>query len=988
MLPIHKLAQMILLFVQPTDGLSWPSISFATLVAALLATGYILWRRYRSRQMLLQRVAELERLSAAGRAMVAAELDVTALCELIAQESGQVIDNETFQIGLFEDSLYQIMYWTINGRKQPIPQVYNLDENSGIVGWIRQTRQPMLIHDFQREMTKLPARPRYISDSPPRSAIFIPLISGDQVIGIMAAQSHRPNRFNEEDMRRLMILANQAAAAIAHAQLFAQERERASYLELVGKIARQVNAIQDLEEIFSQVVRLTKETFRFHPVSIFEIDPQTGEAVIQASSFSELKPLSIRLAAKQGLIGTAVSTQETIISNNTAEDSRFLAYLENIAHPNTTKAEIAIPLIVNNEVLGVLDVQSDQEGVFGIVEKMVLEALAAETAIAIDKARQLARQREQAWITTAQLQVAEALSRSNDLEEIVTAVTRLTPMLTGITFCIVLLWNEELECYQGCNAFGIDPETVKTLKQVRLRIGDWNSLDAVHVGQQALHTSKLPRWLKELFSNNSIDQVLLLPICAKAEMMGVAVVSPLEKTSNPATTHYQAPLNRREELLYNMMSQAGLAIEGAFLRTAQQEEAWVNTALLQVAEAVNNLTDLNEILDTIVRLVPMLVGVETSLILIWDDQREVFHAGPSHGIGKMGREWLDTVTIEQTEFERMTPKTADSRTPNSTYYILQLPPWLAKILITSHAHAFPLHARGRLVGAMLVGTHIYENGRTFSPRRLNILNGIAHQAATAVVNNHLYRESAERSRLEQEISVARQIQASLIPRGDPHIPGCNIASYWQAARQVSGDFYDYLELPTGGWGIVVADVADKGIPAALFMALSRTILRTVAFNRKDPAEVLMRVNELIDKDAQTDLFVTAFYAVWHPNSETLAYANGGHTPPLLLKRNGEFQLLKGAGMALGVLPTVDIERKLIRLEPGDTLIFYTDGVTEAMNEDNDEFGIERLRLAAVNHTSHPAAQIVQAITKAIQDHAGETAQSDDITLVVFQRHAE
>jgi serine phosphatase RsbU (regulator of sigma subunit) len=442
----------------------------------------------------------------------------------------------------------------------------------------------------------------------------------------------------------------------------------------------------------------------------------------------------------------------------------------------------------------------------------------------------------------------------------------------------------------------------------------------------------------------------------------------------------------RQELLSNIIRQTALAIESAQLRVAQQEEAWVNTALLQVAEAVNNLIDLNEILDTIIRLVPMLVGVKSALVMVRDEEQQTYRAGPSYGISDMGRGLLEIQGIDEHEFLSISTGSVDFLTPTSLYYSLRLPPWLVKVLGTPSAHAFPLYARGRVVGVLLVGTSP-QDGRALSARRLNILNGIAHQAATAVVNNRLYLESAERSRLEQELGVARGIQASLIPAGSPDIAGCSVASYWQAARQVSGDFYDFLHLPDGSWGIVIADVADKGVPAALFMALSRTILRTVAFNRKDPADVLMRTNQLIDQDAQSELFVTVFFANWNPAESRLTYANAGHNPPILLRNNGQVRSLSGTGMALGVLPRINITSRTLELRTGDTLLLYTDGVTEAMNEDFDEFGLTRLQMAAMAARGLDASGIVQNITRSITGHVGETPQSDDITLVVMKRHA-
>ncbi len=212
-----------------------------------------------------------------------------------------------------------------------------------------------------------------------------------------------------------------------------------------------------------------------------------------------------------------------------------------------------------------------------------------------------------------------------------------------------------------------------------------------------------------------------------------------------------------------------------------------------------------------------------------------------------------------------------------------------------------------------------------------------------------------------------------------------MASLWQAARQVSGDFYDFLARSDGSWGIVIADVAGKGVPAALFMVLSRTILRTVGFNRRDPGDVLTRVNEIINIDAESDLFVTVFYAIWDPKTKVIAFANGGHNPSILMNKKGETRLLKAPGIALGVLPDVKITTHTVPLERGDTLIMYTDGVTEAINEDYDEFGMERLCLTVRAARGRNAQAIVQAISDGIHDHAGDTPQFDDVTLVVLKR---
>ena len=411
----------------------------------------------------------------------------------------------------------------------------------------------------------------------------------------------------------------------------------------------------------------------------------------------------------------------------------------------------------------------------------------------------------------------------------------------------------------------------------------------------------------------------------------------------------------------------------------------MNTALLQAADAVNSLIELPEILETIVHFVPMLVGVESCVVLFWDEEDELYHPGPSYGLSEMGVGILDTLELSREELRTLSTLQTTTHDPHRIrldHYRVQLPHWLQQVLGTSEACALPLWAQGRFVGAMLAG--LSGEDRRLSGRRLSILFGIAQQAATAVFNNRLYAEAAERDKLQRELDVARQIQSSLIPDGRPEIPHTRVASYWEAARQVSGDFYDFIELGDGRWAIVIADVADKGVPAALFMAVSRTILRAVANTRTDPAEILYRTNELILSDSDSDLFVTIFLAIWDPVNHQFDYACGGHNPPVLFHAAGGETFLSAQGVALGVIENIHFERGQVKLKPNDVVLMYTDGITEAINEDFDEFGLDRLRLAVNGGRQGDATDIVNNITSAVRDHAGSMAQFDDITMVVLK----
>lgn len=246
-------------------------------------------------------------------------------------------------------------------------------------------------------------------------------------------------------------------------------------------------------------------------------------------------------------------------------------------------------------------------------------------------------------------------------------------------------------------------------------------------------------------------------------------------------------------------------------------------------------------------------------------------------------------------------------------------------------------------------------------------------------------------RLAQESALAGQIQASFLPRHVPNLPGWQISVTLEPARETSGDFYDFIPLPNGRLGLLVADVADKGMGAALFMALSRTLIRTyAAVYAADPAQALAAANERILADTDSDLFVTVFYAILDPVTGRLTYANAGHNPPFCLgpRRNPHPLRLTATGFPLGILPGAAWEQTTLQLEPGDVLALYTDGVTEAQDEQQELFGEERLVHVLQNASAKSAVFIDDKIFAAVYDFVGQAPQVDDITLMIVLRERE
>ena len=206
------------------------------------------------------------------------------------------------------------------------------------------------------------------------------------------------------------------------------------------------------------------------------------------------------------------------------------------------------------------------------------------------------------------------------------------------------------------------------------------------------------------------------------------------------------------------------------------------------------------------------------------------------------------------------------------------------------------------------------------------------------------------------------------------------------ARNVGGDFFDVILLESDKLGLAVADVSDKGVPAALFMMSSRTLLKGSAIGHGAPGDVLSEVNDLLNEDNETFMFVTVVYAVFDPPTGDVTYANGGHNNPLLVRSDGSSEELPmTGGIALGVMPGLEYRQNSVTLSPGETLVLYTDGVSEAMNSQGEEFGVERLQRIFLDHPPTSARQANEAILKAVSDFAGDTPQSDDVTCLVLRR---
>ncbi len=457
---------------------------------------------------------------------------------------------------------------------------------------------------------------------------------------------------------------------------------------------------------------------------------------------------------------------------------------------------------------------------------------------------------------------------------------------------------------------------------------------------------------------------------------------------NIAGPDWNAFTPQKLALLTNIGIQMGNSLERANLFDLLREQRIdEQSALLELSNQLLGRLVMEDIIAYLISVIPNLLQVDACALMLPNEDQDFLEFLVAKGwrvdpVAEKRQVPLDESSAPGTAMLTQKPVVVMNTSQHNP--VPEAPDWVQAEGFLGHA-VMPLVAKGKSVGVMTVNT---REPRQWDPEEIRFMQLIVNQIALAIETARLHEEEVARERLEEELAVGRKIQLSLLPEKLPEIPGWEFAAVYQSARQVSGDFYDFYDLPGGAGktGILIADVVDKGVPAALFMALSRTVIRSMALNGRGPAAVLEKANKLILKDSRASLFLTAFYAVLDKHSGCICFANAGHNRPLLLrKKTGQIQELSEGGSLLAVLPYLNLDEQEIQMEPGDTLVMYTDGLTEAMNEQREIFGEERLWSVIEANGDKDAQAMMEAILGAVEDFVKEVARSDDLTLIVLKR---
>ncbi|MDP7421610.1 MAG: SpoIIE family protein phosphatase [bacterium] len=403
------------------------------------------------------------------------------------------------------------------------------------------------------------------------------------------------------------------------------------------------------------------------------------------------------------------------------------------------------------------------------------------------------------------------------------------------------------------------------------------------------------------------------------------------------------------------------------------------SVLIRIGHIIHSIFDVRQILDVCVDLLMESVGGTRGLLFLQGEDEtlktEVVHERKAGGK-------LQSAHRVQEELAREVASTGQAR----IYSRADLGLSVHSLVETDEAAVICLPLQGYQKVLGVVYLDLLPRGNPLGDSDLPVLGAIANQTATAVENAFLYKESLEREKINRDLELAREIQYGLLPDEPPEIPGFQINASLSFAKIVGGDYYDFIPLENGKWGLLIADVSGKGIPAALIAASSKVQARALTQTTKEPAEFLEKLNNILAAELASDHYITMVFGIIDPHTKTFNYSRAGHEPPFFVRGNGgEAQTLMKGGFPVGLFSKASYEQETIELQPGDRILFFTDGISDAMSTDGDSFGKQRVVDFLSEHRSLSCEQIGTQLLQAVKHFSQGGTRFDDRTLIVFGR---
>jgi phosphoserine phosphatase RsbU/P len=895
------------------------------------------------------------------------ELELGPLVESITVGLVDLLQADTGNVYLYDPGKNELVPWI--PLNLPREALYPMKPGEGAAGKVFLSGNALRLDNYDEWEGRSEKWPIGVTGT----LVQAPIKKGDEILGVLAANRY-PGKpfFTDEDLDTAQLFASQAAVAISNARLYEQAKKSAEQLASVYETSLEVTSQLELDQVLERIIRRAAELSNSKSGQFYLYD-SARKHLASSIPYNLTDAVRANLKKGEGLSGRVLASKKPlIVEDYDTWEGRSPQFPFGVYH----KA-IGVPVQQGGKVLGVLNLHRDKEDApFGEEDTRLLTLIASQAAIAISNARayeSIRRTSEQlSQLYETSLEITQQLEIRKLMERIIERAAQIVQAKSG-----------QYYLYDKARAELVPTVPYKLPQQVshiRLKPGEGMS-GKVLLQRKPLVIDDYDSWegRSPQFPKGVIFRTMGVPLEYGNEVLGVLTLE--RDRTEPGFS------NEDVRLLSLFASQAAVALANAqAFETAQRTSAQLSR-LHDITLEVTRQLEIQQLLDQIIRSAVELANSRFGQIYLYDKSEDVLKDSVSYNLPKS----MHGFNIKPGE--GLTGRILKSGKP---MIVEEYDSWAGRkpevpIGTTHHAAGVPIEHGDGVLGVFWVGRK--KGDPAFSEYDIQLMTLFANQAAVAITNakqykelQSLYGQLQEKERLESELRVAHNIQETMLPSAYPKIRGWSVAAMWKAARVISGDFYDWFPIPGGKWGFVIADVVGKGIPGAVFMAHCRTLVRTFCMGGRPPRDAIRRTNNLMIADTHSDWFVTLFYAVLDPVWGIFTYVNAGHIRPLWLhNRDNRIVGLKAKGMALGVLPEIDLEERSIQVQPGDSILFYTDGFSEARDARDRFFGENRIRAHLKQMSSEEPQTNLQSLKNKIADFSRGRELTDDLTAILIKR---
>lgn len=941
-----------------------------------------------------QRNAELAIINSV-QAGLASQLDIQGIYELVGDKICEIFDANTVVLATFDlqKGLMHRHYIIERGVK------YYLDPTSIPPIWTQfiQQGQSILINENLWEfMQRIDPGFEVPVGEVPKSALSVPLRIQEEVRGVISLQNvDRENAFSESDMGLLETLANSMSVALENARLFEETESRAQELATINTVSAALAGELDLNTLIELVGEQVRSVFTADIAFVALLDKEKSIINFPYQYGQQLEP--IRLG--QGLTSKIIQSGQPLLINEEMDRQRQRMRVKRIG--KRARSFLGVPIFVAGEAVGVVSVQSaKEEGRFTENDQRLLSTIAANVGIAFQNARlfhetqRLFHAERQAHEQAETLRsVAQALNRSLSLTEVFQLV--LTEIQKVIPYDSAGIYR--VQGNRRVFVAGRGFANLEDLIGVSFKFNRQEDEIGYLISRslQPLLLDDAPEKYPQYFSTGThaatrIRSYMAVPIVLNQKLIGMIT---LDREEPGFYTDEHA------NLAMAFAAQAATAINNAQLFDETQQRNAELAIINSVQAGLASQLDIQGIYDLVGDKIREIFDANTVALATFDFQKGLMHR---HYIIERGvRYYVDPTPI--TDIWRQFIQRGQSAWINKNFLrrMRRIEPAYRVPVgdVPKSVLSVPLRLQGETRGVISLQNVDRENA--FSQSDVRLLETLANSMSVALENARLWeQEKLYRKALERELEIGREIQTGFLPEELPKVNGWEIAASLLPAREVAGDFYDAFELPDGNIGIVIADVCDKGVGAALFMTLFRSLIRITAnqdyfehtgnagasyFTAEHLQRALMLTNNYIaETHHASGMFATLFFGILDPHAGRLMYINGGHEPPVIVRSSHLRKSLCKTGPAVGAIPGCHFDVQTVELHPGEILFAFTDGASEAKDSHGEFFGRERL-FEILEGCKNSSDELVKTIEAKLRQYMGGATQFDDITLLALRR---